>query len=487
MSLRLRVWLGIATIALLVVASAFATHRLVERSLIDQVDARLRSVPIDRGFGRIPNPGPPLRPDFTGPRFNAFFVGEYSGGTMTTVFNAGADQHTLPPPAVTGHTINDSLQQQPPQIFTARAKGSSLEYRVAIARDQRDATLIHVIAAPLNDVQDSLSNLTRITLVITLTILLALAIIAWWMIRLGVRPVKQIALTASNIANPDTPFDLSERVTTLAEGTEVGDLGRAFNTMLDHLEGSFAEQRRIEARLRQFVSDASHELRTPVQTIRGYAELYRLGALTRGDQLDDAMRRTEQESVRMAALVDDLLTLARYDNERPIAHEPIDLSILARDAASDARAVQPTRVVSIDALAPVVVEGDDHQLRQVFANVISNALIHTPVSASISIRVFTDGSEAVVEVCDNGPGMTPDVAERAFERFVRADDSRSRRVGGSGLGLAIVEAAVGAHGGSVNLVSLVDGETVTGNNAGAQHGTTVIIRLPKMLGSIAQR
>ena len=341
-----------------------------------------------------------------------------------------------------------------------------------IARDRRDPATIRIIAAPLNEVQDALANLVRITLAITATILLALLVIAWWMIRLGVRPVKQIALTASNIADPDTPFDLSERVTTLAEGTEVGDLGRAFNTMLDHLEGSFAEQRRIEARLRQFVSDASHELRTPVQTIRGYAELYRLGALVEGAQLDDAMRRTEQESVRMAALVDDLLTLTRYDTQRPIAHEPIDLSMLARDAASDALAVQPTRTVTVAAPSRVVVEGDDHQLRQVFANIVSNALIHTPESAVLAIRVFVDGTDAVVEFTDNGPGMPAEVAERAFERFVRADESRSRRVGGSGLGLAIVEAAITAHGGTIDLKS------TPADERGTRHGTMVTIHLP---------
>jgi two-component system OmpR family sensor kinase len=261
--------------------------------------------------------------------------------------------------------------------------------------------------------------------------------------------------------------DLSQRVPAEPEGTEARDLGDALNGMLTTIEGAFAERAASEARLRRFVADASHELRTPVTTIRGYAELYRHGGLSEPDDLDQAMRRTEQESVRRASLVDDLLLLARLDEGRPLARDPVDLGVLGIDAAADARAVAPDRVVTADVAEGVTVDGDEDRLRQVVGNLVGNALVHTPAGTPVSVRVHNGGGRAVVEVHDDGPGMTPEVAERAFERFSRADASRSRHAGGSGLGLAIVRAIVVAHGGDVAL------DTALG------HGTTVRVELPR--------
>lgn len=464
MSLRLRVWFGLGIIAVLVVVSSITTSRLVERSLIEQLDERLTSIPGGGRDFRPPSTTPTDRPVQQGVRvyYTALLVG-------TTIIRAEAAERgstTLPAPKLDMKRIAALAAAKRSKPFLAPAVGTSdLEYRVSVRTDARSPATL-VVAAPLDDIENSLSRLDQILLAITIAILGALVIVAWWMIRLGVRPVKRIAATASTIADPANPFDLSKRVDVAARGTEVGDLGRAFNTMLDRLEDSFEEQRRIETRLRQFASDASHELRTPVQTIRGYAELYRFGALAEPGQLDDAMRRTEQESVRMAALVDDLLTLARFDNARPLQQLPVNLASLARDAVSDARAVQPTR--SITAVAPndVDVIGDEHSLRQIISNVVGNALTHTPLDAAIRISIEVDENEAVVVVSDDGPGMPVEVAEHAFERFVRADASRNRKAGGSGLGLAIVQAAVEAHDGTVTLQSVV-GE-----------GTTITIRVP---------
>jgi two-component system OmpR family sensor kinase len=280
-------------------------------------------------------------------------------------------------------------------------------------------------------------------------VLAILGLVAFWVLRLGVRPLKTMAHTATQIA----AGDLSQRVPPAPPGTEAAELGAALNTMLARIEDSFALKEASEARLRQFVADASHELRTPVTTIRGYAEMHRRGALDEPDELAQAMRRTEAEAERMGTLVNDLLLLARLDQGRPLAQRPVDLGVFAIDAASDVRAVAPGRRVSTTTEADVVVLGDEHRLRQVVANLVGNALAHTPVEASIELRVGRLGQRAVLEVADDGPGIPPGLAGRAFERFTRADPARGRDHGGSGLGLAIVQAIVAAHGGRVALES----------------------------------
>src|SRR5581483_7442436 len=348
-----------------------------------------------------------------------------------------------------------------PQPFTVGTDPSSGDhYRVIAFRDDRGTVFVEGLS--LADVDSSVSRLVGVEVLVTVLILGILGIVAFWVIRLGVRPIKQMTATATAIADGD----LSQRVAPGHEGTEAGDLGVALNTMLTQIEHAFAERAASEARLRQFIADASHELRTPVATIRGYAELYRRGGLAEGEELGQAMRRAEQESVRMGSLIDDLLLLARLDQGRPIEHAPVDLGVLAVDAVADARARAHDRRITASVEEGVVVDGDEHRLRQVVANLVGNALVHTPDDAAIDVRVHREGATALLEVRDEGPGMSPDVAARAFERFYRADPSRSRHHGGSGLGLSIVRAIVDAHHGSVAL------DTALG------HGTTVRISLP---------
>jgi two-component system OmpR family sensor kinase len=262
--------------------------------------------------------------------------------------------------------------------------------------------------------------------------------------------VKVMTETASRIAGGD----LGVRVPESAPGTESGELALALNQMLGRIEAATAERAASEERLRQFVSDASHELRTPVTSIRGYAELYRIGALTGDGALDDAMRRTEQEAARIGRLVDDMLTLARSDEQRPHDTKPVSMEVLLHDAAIDARATAPEREIIIDvASAGATILGDEDLLRQVLANVVANALVHTNPDVPITLRLDSTDNAVVVEIIDTGQGMTPDVMSRVTERFFRGDPSRSRHRGGSGLGLAIVEATVTAHGGHVQIDS----------------------------------
>jgi two-component system OmpR family sensor kinase len=319
---------------------------------------------------------------------------------------------------------------------------------------------LHVTALPLTDVDNTISRLITVEVVATLLIVAVLAAVTWWVIRLGIRPIKRMTRTATAIAAGER--DLSQRVPTMAPSTEAGQLGLALNHMLETLETAFAERTESQERLRRFVADASHELRTPVTTIRGYAELYRMGGLAAPGELDEAMRRTEQEAVRMARLVDDLLALAKFDEGRPLDRRPIDLTALVADAARDARAVDPERLITTELDGPIVVLGDEDRLRQVLANVVGNALVHTPPGAPIELATTTADGGARVRVTDHGPGMAPEVAARVTERFYRADRARARDRGGSGLGLAIADAAVIAHGGTITVDSVLGvGTTVT--------------------------
>jgi len=213
--------------------------------------------------------------------------------------------------------------------------------------------------------------------------------------------------------------------------------------------------------MRRFITDASHELRTPLTSIRGFAELYRQGAAGGPDDVDRLMGRVEGEAARMGLLVEDLLLLARLDQQRPLRHEPVDLLGIVTDAAQDARLLAPDRTVDLDVQgdrAPVVL-GDEARLRQVVTNLVSNALTHTPAGTQVAVTLRTSAAaadgpgRALVGVHDQGPGLGPEDRERVFERFYRADPSRTRAAGGSGLGLSIVAALVAAHGGRVSVES----------------------------------
>jgi two-component system, OmpR family, sensor kinase len=239
--------------------------------------------------------------------------------------------------------------------------------------------------------------------------------------------------------------------------TEVGQLSAAFNQMLGHVETALEQREGSEARLRRFVADASHELRTPLAGIRSYAELARRSTEAVPDEVSHAMGRVESEAVRMGLLVDDLLLLARLDAGRPLEQEDVDLSRLVIEVTNDARVAGPEHRWSLDLPdEPLVVRGDEHRLHQVVGNLLTNARIHTPAGTSVVVRLSADPQEdhhVLLTVSDDGPGIPAELQSTVFERFVRADDSRSRASGSTGLGLAIAHAVVKAHGGSLTLIS----------------------------------
>ena len=454
MSLRARLLLGTVVIALVLVVSAGVIARATRAHLVDQVDAQLLDA-----SPRLPGGG---RPDQQGqgpPRLSDLYVGRVTAnGQLATIFAPNLRGDTAATPEVSAADVE---RLRAGDTVTVGSDGET-RYRM-VARREAELGGVTVLALSLDDVDDAVRRLVAVEVIAVTSILAVLALVTWWVIRLGVRPVQRMTETASAIA----AGDLSLRVDEATPGTEAGALGAALNAMLGRIEEAFDQRTESEGRLRQFVADASHELRTPVTTIRGYAELFRTGALDDPDELDEAMRRTEQEAVRMGSLVDDLLQLARLDQGRPPDRGPVELVALANDAVRDALAVAPERAITVVADGELVIQGDEARLRQVVANLVGNALVHAP-GAPIEVRVRAADGAAVLEVADEGPGMAPADAARAFERFYRADASRSRHHGGSGLGLAIVEASVRGHGGTVALASTPG------------HGTTVTVTLPRV-------
>jgi two-component system OmpR family sensor kinase len=334
---------------------------------------------------------------------------------------------------------------------------------------QGQRNVIIALAAPLEGVEEATRALARTLLVVGGLAILALTAIAYVIVRRGLLPLERIAHTAEEI----TAGDLSHRAGIPHDDTEVGRLGAAFDSMLDQIEGSFAEQQaaldakaRSEDRLRRFVADASHELRTPLTAVRGYADLYRAGGLADPAELETAMERIGTESRRMGLLVDDLLLLARLDQGRPLRRDVVDLSRVAADAVADARAVEPGRPI-VDGLAPGIdVLGDEDRLRQVIGNLLANVRVHTAAGSPVEVGLRRDGPAAELRVADHGPGIDPDHGARVFDRFYRADPGRSRDRGGSGLGLSIVASIVAAHGGTIHHEPTPGG------------GTTFVLRLP---------
>jgi two-component system OmpR family sensor kinase len=436
----------IAVVLLMVSAVITVTIR---KHLIDQVDDRLSGFSLGRPLDVASRDFPDLNDSATGqrpgpPRLSDVYQGFVQpDGTLTTWFAPDVGDREVGAPVIGRDDLPDSGRD----FFTTQAAGSDDTYRV-LAR--RFGDRVEITAVLIDDVQVTIRRLVFVELIGVAAILTALGFVTWWMLRLGIRPVKEMTHTATLIAEGD----LSVRVPEQEAGTETGELADALNQMLGRIEGALDERAAADARLRQFVADASHELRTPITTIRGYAELYRHGGLSSGDELADAMRRTEQEAARMGRLVDDMLELAKLDQQRPLEVRPVDLAALASDAASDARAAAPNREITLDlANGTALVNGDEDRLRQVIANVVGNALVHTDPDVPITIRVSEHEGSVTLEVDDRGPGMTPEVAERVTERFFRADPARSRNRGGSGLGLSIVDATVSAHGGSVAIDS----------------------------------
>ncbi len=475
MTLRLR--LVLALVGLLAVGLAlfgFSTYSLYSRSEYQRLDDQIQSsvVLVSRvleessastsNSNGAPNSGNPGG----GPLGNSGFgPGPGEGNTPRGSLPPGTyAERRDKDGAVVGNSVEiistsarpklpDTLIAAPgtKHFFTTGSVKGSGQWRVLVAPDPGGDGTSVVVAVPMGEVTSALNNLILTEVAVALALLVVLSLGSWLILRRGLHPLEQMSTTAGQI----TAGDLTQRVSPSGGPTEVGQLGLALNTMLDDIEEAFHERDLTEQRLRQFLADASHELRTPITSIQGFAELFRVGAEDAQVDLPTILRRIEDESARMRGLVEDLLLLARLDQVREAETEPVDLAVLAADACSDAVAADRQRKVTLDAPEPVVVVGDQDHLRQAVANLVSNALTHTPSETPLEVSARRDGVFATITVRDHGPGLDEDALDHVFDRFWQAD--RARAGSGAGLGLAIVAGIAGEHGGSASATNAEGG------------------------------
>ncbi len=449
---RLIAVLSLLTAVALVLTTAFTAY-LLRRDLVGQLDQDLSRT---AAVVRTASPTTTIRTSF------ALLLAP-SNGAEPVLFRPNGISATpaIPPLQPTSAVVRTG------RPFTVGSSDADIDWRV-VAGIRSDGSGTFAVATPLTAVSHTVNRMLAVAGLIGLAVLLACACGGWYLVRRAFRPLEEIEDTAAAIAEGD----LTQRMPIATTGDEVASLSRSLNAMLAQIEQSFSVREASEERMRQFVSDASHELRTPLATVRGYAELYRQGAVSRPEDVASAMSRIEGEAARMGGLVEDLLTLARLDEEPTASIRPVDLTVLAADATQDARALAPDRRITLQslgaALEPVVVDGTEPRLRQVFANLLANAIRHTPSGTPIEVVVGMnpDGEHARVEVRDHGAGIDDITARKVFERFYRSDFARSRESGGSGLGLAIVAAIVAGHDGRVGVAHTPEG------------GATFVVELP---------
>lgn len=426
-------------------ASGIAVTTILGHSLMNRVDETLLDA--SRGWAQVPRRLPAItveEPNPARPPSDFYVRGIDPAGHVWLAVNDRAAEPALP--------VDNDVGPEP--VTVGSIDHPDIEWRAMTVRGPHGE--LTTVAIDLSEVKSTTRSLVYAQLGIGVAVLLVLGVASYAVVHRSLRPLAEVEQTAAAIA----AGQLDRRVPERDPRTEVGRLSSALNGMLAQIqramassESSAEQARTSEDRMRRFITDASHELRTPLTTIRGFAELYRSGAARDVEML---MSRIESESRRMGLLVEDLLLLARLDAQRPLERYRVDLLTLATDAVHDAQSIAPQRAIRMEVFdgpgTPEVL-GDDARLRQVLSNLVANALQHTPENAGVTVRVGTDADNAVIEVCDEGPGMQPEDAQRIFERFYRTDSSRARASGGTGLGLSIVDSLVHAHGGSVSVTT----------------------------------
>ncbi len=425
-------------------ASGVAVTSALRHDLVNRVDQTL--IDASNSWAQAPRRRPPRDegPNPARPPSNFYVRGVDTAGNLWMAVNDRDAEPALPEDNNVG----------PTPVTIGSLNGSHIQWRAVSVRGPNGE--LTTVAIDLSDVERTVRSLAWSQVAIGTAVLVVLGVVGYWVVHRSLRPLAEVEQTAAAIA----AGELDRRVPQRDPRTEVGRLSVALNGMLAQIQQAMASSessaenaRMSEERMRRFITDASHELRTPLTTIRGFAELYRQGAARDVEML---MSRIESESRRMGLLVDDLLLLARLDAQRPLERRRVDLLALASDAVHDAQSIAPQRRITmevVDGPGTPEVLGDEARLRQVLGNLMANAVQHTPDTSPITVRVGTAGDDAVLEVADQGPGMTPEDAQRVFERFYRTDSSRARASGGTGLGLSIVDSLVYAHGGRVTVAT----------------------------------
>lgn len=443
----LRISLVAATLVLVacgLLASGIAVTTLLRHSLLNRVDQSL--IDASNGWAQLPRRVPMQNegPNPGRPPSNFYVRGIGEDGESWLAINDRDVEPNLPADNDVG-----------PEPTTVGSLGDShVQWRAVSVRGGHGE--LTTVAIDLSDMQSTVRSLIYAQFGIGLAVLVVLGVAGYAVVHRSLRPLTEVEHTAAAIADGK----LDSRVPQRDPRTEVGRLSLALNGMLAQIQRAVAasdasaeQARGSEERMRRFITDASHELRTPLTTIRGFAELYRQGA---AEDIEMLMSRIESESARMGVLVEDLLLLAQLDAQRPLDQHRVDLLALAADAVHDAQSIAPKRSITLEVFdgpgTPEVI-GDESRLRQVLGNLMANAVQHTPETAGVTVRVGTADDVAVLEVADQGPGMTEADAKRIFERFYRTDTSRTRSSGGTGLGLSIVDSLVVAHGGALSVLT----------------------------------
>jgi len=431
------------------IITAVFTITALHQHLIAQVDDQLRSA--------LQGPAPrlPLSTGSRGPGADTLIV-QFDDG-QTVGYLASANRAFALDDALIQHIGDAGVGSQGQTVDLGRGLG---RFRLMAApiggAGSSDRLVVGISTAPTD------ATIARMVLIAAASVgagVLLVGGLGTWLVRRNLEPLRRVADTATRVSQ--TPLDtgqvaLAERVAPefTDTRTEVGQVGAAFNEMLAHVDEALNARHRSEQRVRQFVADASHELRTPLASIKGYAELSRREPNPVPDSVSHAMGRIESEAGRMGSLVEDLLLLARLDEGRPLASEPVDVSMLVINAVSDAHAAAPAHEWKLELPPePIEVKGDPARLHQVVTNLLANARTHTPAGTRVTTSVRPEGEWVRISVNDNGPGVPIDLQPNVFERFARADNARNRAGGSTGLGLSIVAAVSRAHGGRVEMTS----------------------------------
>ena len=467
-SLRNRLILAAVFLAsLAIIASDFAANTALRSYLISQVDNQLFSISsgslerLDRAgiapqseFEESPSPFRVVQPIRGVPTSTSLTLLDREGNLIGQVGGELAGQNF----GVTGLKVSQ-VERYENKPFTIEGEGRNPDVR-ALALVLPTGMGSVIAANSLEEVDKTLSQLRFLFFFLGLIAILLTALVSRWIIAISLRPLDKVEETAEAIA----AGDLSARLPAAKPDTEVGRLTTSLNMMLSRIEQSFSVKVESENKLRRFVADASHELRTPLTAIRGFAELHRQGAVSGEEKTKELISRIEGESIRMSSLVEDLLLLARLDQARELDLEPVDLNTLIVEVVASAKAAGPDHPIELNLpQEELFVLGDSRRIHQVVANLLANARTHTPLGTKINVTARETLAEVIIEVADNGPGLSKSDQERIFERFFRADPARVRNSGeGSGLGLSIVDAVMKAHGGYVSVKSELDkGATFT--------------------------
>ncbi len=458
------------TVGLLV--SGIGTMAMLRPALIGQLDSQIAAVAVDLSR---------MLDDSSEPGINSsapsdYYYALYSEDGSLLMRN-WADKANGLQPALAPRWSLESTAQLGGGIFVVDSVDTRTTFHaVATALSFQDGSGLRgtlIVAAPTTSVDRLLTTYLSIFLGFDIGVVVVGALLTRFLVTTTFAPLRDVERTAAAIADGD----FSQRLPGATPNTEVGRLNRALNIMLGRIDRAFADRNRALSQMQRFVGDASHELRTPLVSVRGYAELFRMGALPKKKDVAQAMDRIEKEAIRMGALVEDLLALARIDESRPLEISDVNLTSVAEDAAMDARAFDPERVVSVvreggaSNSTPLVIQANEDKVRQVITNLMGNALRFTEPNTPIEIVLSqsepaTNLEAATIAVVDHGEGIPPQVRDRIFERFWRADSSRTRETGGSGLGLAIVSSIVNAHNGTISVTETPGG------------GATFIVTIP---------